>query len=182
MKTNNFIMVDGREIAIKGERNLLEVVRNANIDIPTFCYHSELSIYGACRLCLVEVEGRGLQASCSIKAEPGMKIRTNTKEIREIRKVTLELLLANGEHNCTTCSKSGACQLQNLAKRFGIDKINFKNTEDLDELDYSSPSLIRDPNKCILCGDCVRFCSEIQSIGAIDFAHRGSKVKVLLLL
>ncbi len=173
------VSIDGREVAVNGERNLLEVIRKANIDLPTFCYHSELSVYGACRLCLVNVEGRGLCAACSTKAEPGMVVRTQTEEVREIRKIAVELLLANNDHNCPTCAKSSACQLQNLARRLGIQEVRFKSRKAPEPVDRSSPSLVRDPNKCVLCGDCVRACFEIQGIGAIDFAHRGHHVAVL---
>ena len=87
--------IDGLDVAINGERNLLELIRKADIELPTFCYHSDLSVYGACRLCLVDIEGRGIQGACSTPPEPGLKVRTHTEEIREIRKITLELLLAN---------------------------------------------------------------------------------------
>ncbi len=179
MNTEKFLNIDGREIAIDGERNLLEVIRKANIDLPTFCYHSDLSVYGACRLCLVQVEGKGLMAACSTSPQQGMKIKTTTEEIREIRRIAVELLLANHEQSCPTCGKSSACQLQDLARRLGIQKVRFKSVHKSMPVDRSNPSLIRDPNKCVLCGDCVRFCHEIQSVGAIDFAYRGSAVSVL---
>ncbi len=179
MENEKIVTVDGREIPIEGERNLLELCRKANIDIPTFCYHSDLSVYGACRLCLVDVKGRGVVASCSTAPEPGMVVRTTTEEIRGMRKIAVELLLAAHDRSCTTCGKSEACKLQSLARRLGVTEIRFKSTEKLEPVDHSSPSLVRDPNKCILCGDCVRMCHEIQGIGAIDFAHRGQKVMVL---
>src|SRR5512132_1981314 len=100
MPANKTLKIDGREVALNGERNVLELIRKAGIDLPTFCYHSELSVYGACRLCLVDVEGRGIQGACSTPPEPGMKIRTMTEEIREIRKISLELLLANHDQSC----------------------------------------------------------------------------------
>jgi len=173
------VTIDGREVPIEGERNLLELVRKARIELPTFCYHSELSIYGACRLCLVQVEGRGIQGACSTPPEPGLRIRTNTEELREIRRITLELLLANHDGQCPTCVKSADCKLQALARRMGVEKVRFKAPPRPAPIDDSSPSLIRDPNKCVLCGDCVRVCSEIQGIGAIDFAFRGSHAAVV---
>lgn len=176
--TQPTLTIDGRPVAIEGERNLLELVRKANIDLPTFCYHSELSVYGACRLCLVEVEGRGIMGACSTPPEPGLVVRTTTQEIREIRKIAVELLLANHDQSCPTCPRSANCQLQNLAQRLGIKKVRFKQIHTPAPLDESSPSLVRDPNKCVLCGDCVRMCWEIQGIGAIDFAHRGHEVRV----
>ncbi|NLU21470.1 MAG: 4Fe-4S binding protein [Phycisphaerae bacterium] len=179
MRTKATVTIDGREVAINGERNLLEVIRKAGIELPTFCYHSDLSVYGACRLCLVQVEGRGICAACSTPAQDGMKVRTTTEEIREIRRIAVELLLANHDQSCPTCPKASACQLQNLARRLGIEKVRFKPVHDPEPVDRSSPSLVRDPNKCVLCGDCVRVCSEIQGIGAIDFAYRGHQVAVL---
>lgn len=178
MTSDNFVTIDGRQIPIEGEPNLLEVCRKANIDIPTFCYHSDLSVYGACRLCIVDIEGRGIVTSCSTAPEPGMVLRTNTEEIREMRKIAVELLLANHDQSCPTCARSSTCKLQGLARRLGIQEVRFKRTAKEAPIDRSSPSLVRDPNKCVLCGDCVRMCSEIQGIGAIDFANRGSQVTV----
>jgi NADH-quinone oxidoreductase subunit G len=173
------VNIDGREVPLNGERNLLELIRKAGIDLPTFCYHSDLSVYGACRLCLVDIQGRGIQGACSTPAEAGMKVRTQTDEIREIRKIAIELLLANHDQQCPTCSKSSACQLQDVARKLGIRKVRFKPVHETEELDFSSVSVMRDPNKCVLCGDCVRFCEEIQGIGAIDFAYRGHQAAVL---
>lgn len=178
MDQNPTLTINGRKVAIRGERNLLEVARAAGIDIPTFCYHSELSIYGACRLCLVDIEGRGIVASCSVTPEANMVVRTHTEEIRELRRISLELLLANHESSCTTCAKSSACRLQSLARRLGVDQVRFQRTQKQRPVDRSSPSLLRDPNKCILCGDCVRACTEIQAVGAIDFIHRGAETTV----
>jgi NADH-quinone oxidoreductase subunit G len=177
--TAKTLNIDGREVPINGERNLLELIRKAGIDLPTFCYHSDLSVYGACRLCLVDIAGRGIQGACSTPPEAGLKIRTQTEEIREIRKISVELLLANHERECTTCGKSAACQLQDVARKLGIREVRFKPVHEMKEVDRSSLSLVRDPNKCVLCGDCVRFCSEIQDIGAIDFAYRGHDAAVL---
>ncbi len=176
---NKYAYIDGRKIQINDEKNLLELIRKAGVDLPTFCYHSELSVYGACRLCLVDVEGRGIMGACSTAPEANMKIKTTTQEIRDIRKISLELLLANHDHNCPTCPKSSFCKLQDVARKHGVDTVRFKRLEQPVKLDFSTHSLVRDPNKCILCGDCVRACSEIQSVGAIDFAFRGSKATVL---
>ncbi len=175
----NTLTIDGKLVTFSDERNLLEVIRKAGIDMPTFCYHSELSTYGACRLCLVDIQGRGINTSCTIKPEPGMVLKTNTKQLRDIRKFTIELLLASYEHDCTTCSKSTACRLQEIAKKLGITKVRFDRGQNVLPIDNSSGALIRDPNKCILCGDCVRACEEIQGIGAIDFAWRGANTHVV---
>ncbi|NLF93626.1 MAG: 2Fe-2S iron-sulfur cluster binding domain-containing protein [Oligosphaeraceae bacterium] len=178
MNDTQSLTVNGRSVEFSKERNLLEVIRKAGIDIPTFCYHSELSIYGACRLCLVEVEGKGVMASCSTAPAAGMVIHTDTQEIRQMRKISIELLLANHKVDCPTCSRSASCALQDIAQRLGVNTVRFKKLEKFQDLDLSSPSLERDPNKCVLCGDCVRVCKEIQGIGAIDFANRGCKSKV----
>lgn len=179
MDTPATMRIDHKVVPINGERNVLDVARKAGIDIPTFCYHSELSIYGACRLCLVDIEGRGVVTSCSTKPEPGMVVRTHTEEIRQMRRIALELILANHEQTCPTCPKSAACELQSLTRRLGVKEVRFKRTHTPQPVDTSSPSLVRDPNKCILCGDCVRACEEIQSVGAIDFANRGSLACVM---
>lgn len=172
------LTVNGLEVEFTDERNLLEVIRKAGIDLPTFCYHSELSIYGACRLCLVLVEGRGIMAACSTAPAEGMVIHTDTKELRAMRKINIELLLANHDRECTMCPKSATCSLQNIARRLGVHEVRYKAPRHEHPIDKSSPSLDRNPNKCILCGDCVRVCSEIQGIGAINFTNRGSNALV----
>lgn len=168
-----YITVDGIHVPIEGEKNLLEVIRKANIELPTFCYHSEISVYGACRMCMVDIEGRGLQPSCSTSAADGMVVKTNTKEIRNLRKMIVELMLAHHDQNCTTCPKSGECRLQEIAQQLGVSKVRFKQIHDFAPLDDSSDAIVRDPSKCVLCGDCVRVCNEIQSVGVLDFAQRG---------
>jgi NADH-quinone oxidoreductase subunit G len=172
------LTINGKKVSFDKEKNLLEVIRKANIELPTFCYHSELSTYGACRLCLVNVEKRGLVPACSTPAEDGMVVITNSNEIRELRKIIVELLLANHDRECTSCHKSEHCQLQTLARRLGIQSVRYKKIVKDTPKDFSTPSLVRDPNKCVLCGDCVRFCEEIQTVGAIDFSFRGSHATV----
>ena len=178
MDKKNFVIVNGREVEINGERNLLELIRKIGIEIPTFCYHSELSIYGACRLCLVEVQGRGIMASCSTAPEPGMVIKTDSADIRKMRKINVELLLANHNRECPSCSRSANCTLQDLARKLGVSDVRYKQLTEKKPLDKSSPSLVRDPNKCVLCGDCVRVCAEVQTVGALDFVNRGSNAQV----
>jgi len=174
----NFVIIDDIPVEINGEKNLLELINKINIQLPTFCYHSELSIYGACRLCMVENEWGGLDAACSTPPKPGMVIRTNTDRLRKYRKNILELLLSNHCRDCTICSNNGKCKLQELAMRFNIKGIRFPNTAQEPNVDSSSYSIEKDINKCILCGDCVRMCSEIQNVGAIDFTRRGAKMTV----
>ena len=175
----DYMTIDGMQVPIEGEKNILSVIRKAGIDIPTFCYHSDLSIYGACRMCMVEDERGKMFASCSEQPRPGMVIHTNTKKLQQYRKLIIELLLSSHCRDCTTCTKNGMCELQSLAYRVGVHAVRFLNNKKELPIDMSSPSIVRDPNKCILCGDCVRTCSEIQGIGAIDFAYRGSKMQVM---
>ena len=177
MVKQEFLTIDGIPVAIEGEKNILELIRKVGIKLPNFCYHSELSIYGACRMCMVETP-RGMEAACSTPPKAGMDIRTNTERLRKYRKMILELLLANHCRDCTTCGNNGSCKLQDLAMRFGIDRVRFPNTAAEPKLDESSVSIVRDQNKCILCGDCVRMCNEVQNVGAIDFAHRGAKMTI----
>ncbi|MDR1863436.1 MAG: [FeFe] hydrogenase, group A [Treponema sp.] len=172
------MIIDSIPVEIDGEKNILELIRKAGIELPTFCYHSDLSIYGACRMCMVETEGGGLEAACSTPPRAGMAIKTNTEGLRRYRRMILELLLANHCRDCTTCGNSGSCKLQNLAKRFSIKNIRFPNTAQGNSVDDSSPCITRDQHKCILCGDCVRVCNEVQGVGAIDFAHRGAEMTV----
>lgn len=175
----DYITIDSKCVPIEGEKNVLSLIRKAGIDLPTFCYHSELSIYGACRLCVVEDDRGRIFASCSEQPRPGMVIHTNTKKVQRYRKLIIELLLASHCRDCTTCHKNGMCELQSLAYRVGVHAVRFLNNRKEKPLDMSSPSIVRDPNKCILCGDCVRTCDEIQGVGAIDFANRGSKMEVM---
>jgi NADH-quinone oxidoreductase subunit G len=171
--------IDDQRVEFDGEKNVLAVIRKAGIDMPTFCYYSELSTYGACRMCVVENEWGGIDASCSMQPKDGMRIKTNTLKLRKHRKMILELLLAAHCRDCTTCDKNGKCKLQELAKQFGITRVRFNDTREEMEPDNSSPAIVRNPNKCILCGDCVRVCSEIQGMGVLDFAFRGSKLQVM---
>lgn len=178
MNEKDFMIIDGMPVEINGEKNLLEIIRKVGIQMPTFCYYSELSVYGACRMCMVENKWGGLDAACSTPPKAGMEIKTNTERLRKYRKMILELLLANHCRDCTTCNKSGNCKLQEFAERFNIKGVRFPNTAAEPKIDDSSLSITRDINKCILCGDCVRVCNEIQNVGAIDFAYRGSKMEI----
>ena len=171
--------IDGQRVEFDGEKNVLAVIRKAGIDMPTFCYNSELSTYGACRMCVVEDEKGKIDASCSMEPKDGLKIRTNTSKLLKHRRMILELLLASHDRDCTICEKTESCQLQELALRFGIRKVRFANTKARLEKDESSVCIGRDPNKCILCGDCIRMCSEVQGVGVINFAHRGSEIQVM---
>lgn len=173
-----FMIIDNIPVEINGEKNILELVRKAGIDLPTFCYYSELSVYGACRMCMVENKWGDMEAACSTPPKAGMEVQTNTPRLRKYRKMNMELLLSNHCRDCTTCEKNGHCKLQDLAQRFGIKEVRFNNTSEKKLMDNSSVCIVRDKSKCILCGDCVRVCEEVQNIGAIDFVKRGSKMTV----
>lgn len=170
--------INGRKVTFTDEKNVLAVIRKSGIDLPTLCYHSELSVYGACRLCTVEDDRGKTFASCSEKPRDGMVIYTNTSRLMKYRKMIVELLLASHCGDCTTCTKTGECQLQSLANKMGIEEVRFTNKKELLPIDESSPAIVRDPNKCILCGDCVRMCADVQQVNAIDFAYRGTQAMV----
>ncbi|WP_404814501.1 [FeFe] hydrogenase, group A [Clostridium estertheticum] len=176
--TGQFMLIDDIPVEINGEKNILELVRKAGIDLPTLCYYSELSVYGACRMCMVENKWGGMEAACSTPPKANMEIYTNTPKLRKYKKMILELLLAAHCRDCTTCEKSGQCKLQELAKQFGITNVRFSNTSVQSKIDDSSVCIVRDKSKCILCGDCVRMCEEVQNVGAIDFVNRGSEMTV----
>lgn len=175
----SYMTINNRRVTFTNERNVLSVIRKSGIDLPTFCYHSELSTYGACRMCVVEDDRGKIFASCSEVPRDGMVIYTNTPRLQHHRKMIIELLLAAHCRDCTTCAKNGVCTLQKLSRQLGITRVRFENNKKQLPLDTSSECVIRDPNKCILCGDCVRTCDEIQGLGILDFAFRGSKMQVM---
>ena len=176
--SEKYMIIDGIRTAFTDEKNILQVIRKAGIHVPTFCYYTDMSIYGACRMCVVEDERGSIIASCSSPPKDKMVIRTNTSKLHQHRKMILELLLASHCRDCTICEKNGNCRLQMLAARFHLTKVRFPNTHPEPVIDDSSLSIVRDPSKCILCGDCVRMCNEVQHVGAIDFAHRGANMIV----
>ena len=180
MTDNKTLFIDGMEVEFSDEPNLLEVIRKAGLNVPTFCYRPDLTSFGACRMCVVEIEGRGIQSSCTMPPEVGLKVHLNTDRVRKIRKTVLELLLANHKCECLTCDKSGNCELQKYAMEYGITDIRFPKLEKEDYLpvDDYNPSIVRDPSKCILCGACVRACSEFQGHSVLGFVNRGSNTRI----
>lgn len=174
-----YITINNRKVPFEDEKNLLSVIRKSGIDLPTFCYHSELSTYGACRMCVVEDDRGRIMASCSEVPRDGMVIYTNTPKLQHHRKLILELLLASHCRDCTTCRSNGVCTLQKLARQLGVDTVRFEHNKEIQPVDISSNCVVIDPNKCILCGDCVRTCEELQGVGVLNFAFRGSKMRVM---
>ena len=172
------ITINGKKVEFTNEKNLLTIIRKAGIEVPTLCYQPELSIFGACRLCTVEDDRGRCFASCSEEPRDGMVIYTHTERLRKHRKLIVELLLAAHCRDCTTCDKHGNCTLQNLAYQLGVSTVRFQNHREEMPVDRSSYAVVRDPNKCILCGNCVRVCSEIRGVGVLGFAHRGTDAMV----
>ncbi len=173
------IEVNGKKLEVNKGETILSAVRKNGIDIPTLCYLEDMSPSGACRICVVEVEGMNqLIPSCSYPVHEGMKIFTHSNKAREARKTIIELLLANHPDDCLYCDRSNNCQLSKLAYEYGVRQRRFTGKKNSHKLDISSPSIVRDPEKCILCGKCVRVCEEVQAVAAIDFAGRGCHTKI----
>ena len=173
------IEANGRPIKAKPGEMLLEALRRAGIKIPTLCHIPGLTPTGACRMCVVEVEGqRNLVPSCAFPVADGMKVKTHSPRALSARKAIVELLLAAHPEDCLYCVRSGNCELQELATELGVSERRFKGAKNEYHIDVSSPALVRDPAKCILCGRCVRVCEEIQGVAAIDFIGRGSRARV----
>ena len=173
------LTIDGIHVeAYEGEM-VLDVARRAGIDIPTLCYHPAIGPIGSCRVCVVEIEnGKGLPASCVTPVREGMIVRTNTEAVRESRRTVVELILASHPQDCLNCERNSQCELQDLAMRLGIRESRFHREKQPLESDTSSPALVRDPEKCILCGRCVKMCGDVQTVAALGFAHRGTDALV----
>lgn len=166
--------IDGIDVEIEKGKTVLDAAKKVNIDIPTLCFLKEINEAGDCRMCLVEIEGRrGYSPSCITKAEEGMVVRTNTPDLWESRKMILDLILSNHDRKCLTCIRNGNCELQKLAQKFNVQEIQYDGDRINAPIDDLSPSIVRDPNKCILCRRCVGACKKVQNIGAIDCAERG---------
>ncbi|MDR2191986.1 MAG: [FeFe] hydrogenase, group A [Endomicrobium sp.] len=158
---------------------IMQAAAMAGYKIPSLCYHPRLSIYGGCRVCIVEVEGvKNFAASCSYPIKDGMKIRTNTEAVRKARKEIVELILDNHPQDCNICKRNGICELQNLAREVGVEERMFAGERKRYDKDDASPCVENNQEKCVLCGRCVRMCAEIQKIRAIDFVNRGIKTRV----
>ncbi len=168
------VKINGREYSVPADSTVLEAARYAGVDIPTLCYLKDINEIGACRLCLVEVTGaRGLVTSCVYPVNEGMEIFTNTPKVLAARKTNLELVLSNHEKKCLSCVRSTSCELQKLANEYGCEEGHFSGASIHYELDTSTPFLVRDNNKCILCRRCVAACKNMQGIGVIGTNDRG---------
>ncbi|MEW6679820.1 MAG: molybdopterin-dependent oxidoreductase [bacterium] len=176
------ISIDNREIEVSPPITILEAAKQANIKIPTLCYDKRLSPFGACRICIVELEGarERFTTSCTTPVEDGMKIKTTSPEIIKARKTILELILVNHPLDCPVCDKAGECELQNLVYEYGVSSNRFLRFREEVKLrkDYESPLIERDMNRCILCGKCVRVCDELEGKQEISFANRGQRTLI----
>ena len=172
----NFITltIDGVKVEVPAGTTVLEAAKKAGINIPTLCYLKDVNAIGACRMCVVNAGGRGLQAACVLPATDGMNVKTNTPEIRAYRKTLLELVLSNHDKKCLTCPRSTNCELQQLCRDLGVENGDaFAGTQNQYEIDDASPSIVRDNNKCILCRRCVATCDKVQNVGVIGAVNRG---------
>jgi predicted molibdopterin-dependent oxidoreductase YjgC len=166
---------NGHEVTARKGQTILEAALENGVDIPYLCYHPRVSKTGACRMCIVKVNDVMLKTACTEPAAEGMKIVTEDKEIIQIRRGILELLLAEGDHNCLYCDANGECELQALVYKYDIQQTAYEYPKRAREIDYeSSEGLKRNENRCILCGRCVKACGEIQLSNIWDFTDRGS--------
>lgn len=176
------LTIDGVKVEAPKGTTVLEAARKAGLYIPTLCYDEDLTPYGACRLCIVEVENmRGLPTSCTTEATDGMVVHTETPALDRSRRITMELIMANHHGDCLTCAKNQNCELQTVARYIGVEGEHFdqmRKGQRIVPIDDSNPAYIRDMNKCILCARCIRACHEITGIDAIDLAYRGNATTV----
>jgi formate dehydrogenase alpha subunit len=171
------VEIDGTKVTGPKGSTILDMAKAGGIDIPTLCYDPRLTPYGACRLCLVEVVGaRGLLPACYAEATDGMVVSTRTEQLERIRKTLVELLVSDHPMECQGCSKSGRCELQKLANEYGVtDNSAFEGEVHEYEVLEENPFVMRDYNKCVMCGRCIRICREVQGVGVYDFVNRGFK-------
>jgi formate dehydrogenase (NADP+) alpha subunit len=178
------LTIDGVEVKAEPGTSILRAALANGIYIPHLCDHQDLVSVGICRVCLVEIEGRRPTVSCMTPVEEGMVVTSSSEEIEKTRKVNLELLVLNHDYNCQSCAQNSKCQLQELTRYVGLDEKRIeamREPELADPIDISNPFYLRDMNKCVLCGICVRTCDEIQGDHCIDFTHRGIDTRISVL-
>ena len=163
------LTLNGKEVSFAPGQTILQVAQDNGVNIPTLCYLKDCTPTGACRMCLVEIEGaRSLMASCTVPANDGMVVKTDTEKVHYARKLNLELLLASGDHDCLVCEANGDCKLQALAYEYGVENVRFEGRTTSYEVEDDNPLIVRDFAKCILCGRCVQACNEVQ----VNRGHR----------
>ena len=177
---NISVELNGEKMSVPMGKTILEICRENNIHIPTLCYHDDLCVAGNCRMCVVEVEGmRTLQAACAFPVTSPIKIRTFSDKVRKARKHILDLLLSEHYGECYSCVRNNNCELQSLAKEYGVDSYEFGHvSESRFEIDKSSYAVVRDMDKCILCRRCVRTCIDLQEVGVLEAINRGYDTKI----
>lgn len=176
---NVTLTINGKEVTVPAGTSVLDAARGAGFFIPTLCHDPNNPGYGGCRICVVNIKGaRALVASCVAEAANGMVVETESPDVVEARKTIIELLLANHPTDCLTCDKNGDCRLQDYAYRYDVRKSGFEGEKHNYPLDDSNPYIIRDLNKCVLCGRCVRTCEQVEDRQVINFAYRGFNTKV----
>lgn len=177
------LKINGEEISVKEGTTILEAAKKLNYNIPTLCYQEDLSIYGSCRICSVQIVGQPtLSIACGTKVSEGMEVITNSARVMDTRKSIFELLIANHkfdcELNCLTCSKAFSCELKKVARAIGVDSLRYKFINKPFEVDYTSKGVYREESKCISCARCVRVCNEVQTVSVLTMANRGPQTKV----
>jgi len=178
MDKNTFTL-NGKMVGFDPGQTILEAAEANGVFIPTLCYMKGVAPAGVCRICVVEVKGGNLVASCSTPVVGGMAVETGTEKVNKARRLVIELLLAGGNHNCTTCEANGDCQLQDLAYQYGITEIPFEIAPQPYPAEEMNPFITRDFSRCILCGRCVRACNEVAVNRAISWGYRGSTSKIV---
>lgn len=174
------ITINAKKYQVNSGITILEACNRLGISIPTLCHDDRLEPYAACRLCVVEVKGKkNLQTSCSTKIRDGMVVETHNKRVINARKEVLDLLFSNHPEDCLTCEKAGGCKLQDYCYEYGVEEGTYVGEKKDYHIDDSNPFYTYDPNKCILCGKCVRVCDELQCTNAIGLGNRGFDSKVV---
>lgn len=173
------LTINGQSVAVPADSTILEAAEQLGIFIPTFCHDPELTRAASCRICVVKMVDSGtLKVACATAVKEGMVIDTESAAVLEARRTILELLLANHPQDCLTCGKAGDCRLQDYAFRYGVARPGLGGQSHDYEIEQDNPFIVRDMNKCILCGKCVRMCSEVQGQNVLDFTYRGIQTKI----
>ena len=174
------LRIDDRDLSAREDETLIEVCRENRIPIPSLCHLDGLSVWGGCRLCMVEIAGQGrLVAACSTRVTEGMEVRTDTEQLRHYRRTIVELLFAERNHVCSVCVSNGHCELQSLAQRCGVDHVRLPYRQAPYPVDSSHEMFRLDHNRCVLCTRCVRVCDEIEGAHTWDVMNRGSDCRVI---
>ncbi len=173
------LTIDGKQVTVEEGTRIIEAAKEAGIEIPSLCYLKDINEIGSCRVCVVEVEkSKGLQAACVTDVAPGMVVHTNTPVVRAARRLSVEMILSDHPYECVTCPRNLNCELQSLAERLGIREVRFESDDEIKPIDMSTPAIVRDPNKCILCRRCVAVCEKIQTVNAIGPYGRGLSTEI----